>query len=58
MAGGGGEIRILRVGTPHRGMKSVIFTWEEGRQVGSLPVPENFTQAQILEAIKKALRLS
>jgi len=57
MQGEEGEIRILRVGTPRRGIKCVIFVWEGGRQTGSLPVPADFTTAQMVEAVKKALRL-
>jgi len=49
--------RILRVGQPHRGMKSVVFIWEGGCMVGSLPVPEDFTHDEMLKAIKEALRI-
>jgi len=49
--------RILRVGQPHRGVKSVVFVWEAGRIVGSLPVPENFTHDEMLKAIKGALKI-
>jgi len=51
------KIQILRVGTPSQGIKSIIFVWEEGRQVGSLPVPENFTYEEAVKAIKEALHV-
>jgi len=51
------KIQILRVGSPHRGIKSVIFVWEEGRIVGSLPVPENFTYEEAVKAIKETLHV-
>jgi len=58
MRGREGEVRILRVGTPRRGIKCVIFVWEAGRQTGSLPVPADLTTDQMVEAVKKALRLA
>jgi len=51
------KIQILRVGSPHRGIKSVIFIWEDGRIVGSLPVPENLTNEEAIKAIKEALHV-
>jgi len=51
------KIQILRVGTPSQGIKSIVFVWEEGRIVGSLPVPENLTNQEAVKTIKEALHI-
>jgi len=55
MAGEAEPIEILKVCEPHRGWKCVIFIHPGRRLVGSLPVPKNLPESQILAYIKEAL---
>jgi len=55
MAGEAEPIEILKVCEPHRGWKCVIFIHSGRRLVGSIPVPKNLPEGQILAYVKEAL---